>query len=33
MERGIVDGSVHGVLTLALPRFDAYIDTYCEVTL
>lgn len=23
MERGIVDGSVHGVLTLALPRFDA----------
>ncbi len=33
MERGIVDGSVHGVLTLALPRFDAYIDTYCDVTL
>lgn len=33
MERGIVDGSVHGVLTLALPRFDAYIDTYCEVNL
>ena len=33
MERGIVDGSVHGMLTLALPRFDEYIDTYCEVTL
>ena len=33
MERGIVDGSVHGVLTLALPRFDAYIDAYCDVTL
>lgn len=31
MERGIVDGSVRGLLTLALPRFGEYIDTYCEV--
>lgn len=31
MERGIVDGSVHGMLSLALPRFDEYINTYCEI--
>lgn len=33
MERGIVDGSVHGMLSLALPRFDEYINAYCEVNL
>lgn len=31
MERGVVNGSVRGLLTLALPRFDVYVNTYCEV--
>ena len=31
MERGVVNGSVRGELTLALPRFEAYIEMYCEV--
>ncbi|MGN8906418.1 ATP-binding protein [Bacillota bacterium HCP28S3_F12] len=31
MERGIVDGSVRGILTLALPRFDIYVNAYCEM--
>ena len=30
MERGVVDGSRHGELTLALPRFEEYINMYCE---
>lgn len=33
MERGVVDGSRHGELTLALPRFEEYINMYCEVTI
>ena len=33
MERGVVDGSRHGKLTLALPRFEEYINMYCEVTI
>ena len=33
MERGVVDGSRHGALTLALPRFEEYINMYCEVTI
>ena len=33
MERGVVDGSRHGELTLALPRFEEYINMYCEVIL
>ena len=33
MERGVVNGSVRGELTLALPRFEAYIEMYCEVEL
>lgn len=32
MERGVVDGSKRGELTLALPRFEEYIGMYCEVT-
>ena len=31
MERGVVDGSRHGELSLALPRFEEYISLYCEV--
>ena len=31
MDRGVVDGSVRGEMHLALPRFEVYIDTYCEV--
>ncbi len=31
MERGVVNGSVRGELTLALPRFEEYIEMYCEV--
>ena len=31
MERGVVNGSVRGELTLALPRFEEYVDMYCEV--
>lgn len=31
MDRGVADGSIRGELHLALPRFDVYIDTYCEV--
>ncbi len=31
MERGVVDGSKRGELTLALPRFEEYIGMYCEV--
>lgn len=30
MERGVVNGSIRGELHLALPRFDVYIETYCE---
>jgi len=26
-----VNGSVRGELTLALPRFEEYIEMYCEV--
>ncbi len=33
MERGVVDGSKRGELTLALPRFEEYIGMYCEVTI
>jgi len=33
MERGVVNGSVRGELTLALPRFEEYIEMYCEVNL
>ena len=33
MERGVVDGSRHGELSLALPRFDEYISLYCEVNI
>lgn len=33
MERGVVDGSRHGELTLALPRFEEYINMYCEVAI
>ena len=33
MERGVVNGSVRGKLTLALPRFEEYIEMYCEVNL
>ena len=32
-ERGVVNGSVRGKLTLALPRFEEYIEMYCEVNL
>ena len=31
MDRGVVNGSVRGELTLALPRFEVYIEMYCEV--
>lgn len=31
MERGVVDGSKHGELSLALPRFEVYISLYCEI--
>ena len=31
IERGVIDGSVHGELSLALPRFEEYIKMYCEV--
>lgn len=30
MDRGVVNGEQRGVLTLALPRFDVYVNTYCE---
>ena len=30
MDRGVVDGTIRGELHLALPRFDVYIETYCE---
>lgn len=33
MERGVVDGSRHGELSLALPRFEEYINLYCEVNI
>ena len=33
MDRGVADGSVRGELHLALPRFEVYIDTYCDVVL
>ena len=33
MEHGVVNGSVRGELTLALPRFEEYIEMYCEVNL
>ena len=33
MERGVVNGSVRGELTLALPRFEEYIEMYCEVNI
>ena len=33
MERGVVDGSKRGELTLALPRLEEYIGMYCEVIL
>lgn len=33
MERGVVNGSVRGELTLALPRFEEYVDMYCEVVI
>lgn len=33
MECGVVNGSVRGELTLALPRFEEYIEMYCEVNL
>ena len=33
MERGVVNGSVRGELTLALPRFEEYIEMYCELNL
>ena len=33
MDRGVVNGSVRGELTLALPRFEVYIETYCEVVI
>lgn len=33
MDRGVVDGTIRGELHLALPRFEVYIDTYCEVVI
>lgn len=31
MDRGIVNGATRGVLSLTLPRFDVYVNTYCEI--
>ena len=33
MDRGVVDGTIRGELHLALPRFEVYIDTYCDVVI
>lgn len=31
IDRGIVSNTMRGVLSLTLPRFDVYVNTYCEV--
>ena len=32
-ERGLVNGTRRGEMTLALPRFEEYVHTYCDVTI
>lgn len=31
IDRGLATGSTRGILSLTLPRFDVYVNTYCEI--